>query len=39
MLLSYRLLGIVHFFQPRSYPGDPFRLDRDNDGIACEFLK
>ena len=22
-----------------AYPGDPFRLDRDHDGIACESLK
>lgn len=26
------------FFE-RSGPGDPHRLDRDNDGIACETLR
>jgi hypothetical protein len=25
-------------FYERSGPGDPHRLDRDNDGIACETL-
>jgi micrococcal nuclease len=23
----------------KQYPGDPFRLDRDQDGVACESLK
>jgi hypothetical protein len=25
-------------FYERNGPGDPHRLDRDNDGIACETL-
>ncbi|WP_367272899.1 excalibur calcium-binding domain-containing protein [Devosia sp.] len=25
-------------FYERQGPGDPHRLDRDNDGIACEAL-
>ena len=26
------------FFE-RAGPGDPHRLDRDNDGVACETLR